>query len=938
MASQLQQTDAALQESEQWLRLAQRAARIGTWEWNVQTGEVSWSEGIWRLLGLEQNTEEPSIQPWIDFIHPDDREQAMRNVETVFAHGENYYDEFRILRGDGSIRWLASQGQVIRNAQGQVERFLGVNIDISDRKQVEEALETYLAQLEAVINSITEGLVIADPQGNVLMFNPAPLAMHGFQSLEEVRQHVQSFASLFDVRELDGQPVAVADWPISHALAGKTFSGRRLQLHRTDTGKRWVAQYGGTPVRNKAGEVILAIVTISDITVMYQAEQEREQLLLREQAARVEAETAREQITKILESITDGFLAFDREWRFTYLNHEGTRTLGRSAEELLGKNLWEEFPELAQSSFGRMYKRAVAEGVPLELEDYYPPFDAWFSARAYPSAVGLTLYFLNISDRKRAEAQIAALNRDLQKRVDELETLFEVIPIGILISEDPEFKQVRANPAFAEILGISQENNASYTPPEGNHSPPYKIFRNGKQLRPEETPLRFAAIHGVTVQGAEVDILRHDGKLFNLYGYAAPLYDDQGKVRGAVGAFLDITERKVAEAERERLLQRERIARETAETANRIKDEFLAVLSHELRTPLNPILGWTKLLRTKKLDEAKIAFALETIERNAKLQTQLIEDLLDVSRILQGKLTLQVCPVDLVVTIEAAKETVRLAAEAKSIQIETKFEPTNKQVSGDPNRLQQVVWNLLSNAVKFTPNGGQIHIKLEYIDTYAQITVKDTGKGINPEFLPYVFDAFRQADGTTTRKFGGLGLGLAIVRHIVEMHGGSVSVESEGEGQGATFTVKLPLADTTVEANQKSTKLEDSPSLHGVAILVVDDEPDTREVISFVLEQAGANVTKAASAREALEILAHSLPNILVCDIGMPEIDGYMLIRQVRTRSKQQGGEIPAIALTAYAGEVNQQQAIAAGFQKHLSKPVGPEELVRAIASLYTEN
>jgi PAS domain S-box-containing protein len=1058
--------EAALQQSEQRLRLAQRAANVGTWEWNLQTNEVSWSEGIWRLLGLEHNCEQPGIKAWADFIHPGDRERTMQNVEAIFAQGEDYYDEFRIIRADGSIRWLASIGQVIRNPHRQVERFLGVNIDISDRKYAEEALETNLAQLEAVINSMTEGLVMVDPQGNVLMFNPAALAMHGFQSVEEVRQPVEFFANLFKVQELDGSPVALADWPISRALAGEVFSRRRLRLHRLDTGKRWVAEYGGTPVRNKTGDVILAIVTSGDVTLQYEAEealraseerfqafmahspaaawitdvngrmiylnptyfrmfkfsesdvigksifeiydpefaqqffenirtvartnqvveaietaprpdgtvgeflvykfpilnsseqamvggvaiditeqqaalrdrnnaqQEREQLLIREQAARVEAETAQEQITKILESITDGFIAFDREWRFTYVNYEGTRTLGRSRKELLGKNVWEEFPELAETSFGKLYKRAIAQEEPLELEDYYPPFDAWFSVRAYPFPGGLALYFLNISDRKRAEAKIAALNRDLQKRVDELQTLFEVIPIGILIAEDLEFKNVRANPAFAHILGIANGENASYTPPSGSSSLSYQVFRNGRKLAPAETPLRYAAIHGVEVEGAEVDILRHDGTLFNLYGYAAPLFDEQGKSRGAIGAFLDITERKVAEAEREQLLERERVARETAESANRVKDEFLAVLSHELRTPLNPILGWTRLLRTGKVDRQKTALALETIERNVKLQTQLIEDLLDVSRILQGKMTLNVCPVDLAVTIEAAKETVRLAAEAKSIQIQTELEPTSKQVMGDPNRLQQVVWNLLTNAVKFTPPGGQVHVKLEYVGTDAQITVKDTGKGISPEFLPYVFDTFRQADGTITRKFGGLGLGLAIVRHIVEMHGGSVRAQSPGEEQGAKFTVRLPLLSTTVQPNQNGNALQDSPNLSGIQILVVDDEPDSRELISFVLSTAGAQVTTAASAREALEILQKSRFDILVCDIAMPEMNGYMLIQQVRAWAVEQGGQIPAIALTAYAGELNRQQAIAAGFQHHISKPLEPEELIGAIALL----
>jgi PAS domain S-box-containing protein len=393
---------------------------------------------------------------------------------------------------------------------------------------------------------------------------------------------------------------------------------------------------------------------------------------------------------------------------------------------------------------------------------------------------------------------------------------------------------------------------------------------------------------------------------------------------------------------RSHLYEAERTARSAAEAANRIKDEFLAVLSHELRTPLNPILGWAKLLRSRKFDPATSDRALETIERNAKLQTQLIEDLLDVSRILQGKLSLKVCPVDLVSTIKAAIETVRLSAEAKSIQIQAILEPGIGQVSGDANRLQQVVWNLLANAVKFTPPGGQVEITLEQVGTQAHITVTDTGKGIVPEFLPYVFDYFRQADGSTTRTFGGLGLGLAIVHHLVELHGGTVSASSLGEGQGATFLIKLPCLPNERERHSDE---EDNLSrlnfhslpLSGLQILVVDDDADMREFLCFMLEQYGATVTSVASAREALTTLRQSPPNVVISDIGMPEMDGYMLMRQVRSLKPEQGGNIPAIALSAYAAEIDYQQAIAAGFQQHISKPVEPEKLVDAIALLINE-
>jgi PAS domain S-box-containing protein len=398
----------------------------------------------------------------------------------------------------------------------------------------------------------------------------------------------------------------------------------------------------------------------------------------------------------------------------------------------------------------------------------------------------------------------------------------------------------------------------------------------------------------------------------------------------------DMTERKSAEVEREQLLQQTQAAKEAAETANRIKDEFLAVLSHELRSPLNPILGWTRMLQTGRLNSAQSKHALATIERNAALQAQLIEDLLDISRILRGKLVLNVVSIDLSSIVRAALETIRLAAEAKNIQLQTAFEGRRWRISGDIARLQQVVWNLLSNAVKFTPEQGRVEIRLSEVGHHAQIEVSDTGKGISAEFLPYVFERFRQEDGSTTRQFGGLGLGLAIVQQIVELHGGTVSVSSPGENQGATFTVTFPLEQSELPSLPNSGELSTvaHASLDGIHVLIVDDEPDARDFQAFVLEQRGANVTVVDSAIAALQQLNQAIPDILLSDIGMPDMDGYMLMQLIRSRTPEQGGMIPAIALTAYVGELNQQKAIESGFQQHFAKPVDPDLLIQAIADL----
>ncbi len=389
-------------------------------------------------------------------------------------------------------------------------------------------------------------------------------------------------------------------------------------------------------------------------------------------------------------------------------------------------------------------------------------------------------------------------------------------------------------------------------------------------------------------------------------------------------------------------------ARADAETANRLKDEFLATVSHELRTPLNAILGWSRMLSSGKLDEPGIVRAVEIIERNAKAQGQIIEDILDVSRIITGKLRLDVSPVEIAEAIEAAVDTLRPTADARSVRLHAMLETRPSLVLGDANRLQQIVWNLLSNAIKFTPKGGRVQISLSRINSHVEILVSDTGQGISKNFLPYVFERFRQADSSPSRSYGGLGLGLAIVRHLVELHGGSVMADSPGEGGGATFTVRLPLAIMREGGNQldsasalhlhraaeKGISAEITTDLSGVRVLVVDDEADARELLRALLGQCGAEVRAAGSALEAIQLLKAWLPDVLVSDIGMPGRDGYALIREVRTLAATKGGNVPAIALTAYARSEDRLKALRSGFQTHIAKPVEPAELCAVVASL----
>ncbi|MFT3685745.1 MAG: response regulator [Phycisphaerales bacterium] len=402
-------------------------------------------------------------------------------------------------------------------------------------------------------------------------------------------------------------------------------------------------------------------------------------------------------------------------------------------------------------------------------------------------------------------------------------------------------------------------------------------------------------------------------------------------------------ERQALAQSEERLrqtLESERAARAEAERAGRMKDEFLATLSHELRTPLNAILGWTHLLRKQGANAGTVEQGLSVIDRNARLQTQLIADLLDMSRIISGKMRLDVQRVELPLVIEAALESVRPAAEAKDVRIQSVLEPIKEPIHGDPARLQQIVWNLLSNAVKFTPRGGRVQVVLARVNSHVEVTISDTGKGIKPDFLPHVFDRFRQADSSAAREHGGLGLGLAIVKQLVELHGGSVHAASEGDGKGATFSIHLPLAvlhqaaHQTEKVHPRAAPLSpvdgDEPDLAGVRVLVVDDEPDARDIVRRVLEEAGATVWAAGSAREGVEQAAAHAPDVIISDIGMPGEDGYSFIRSLRNA----GHQIPAAALTAFARSEDRTRALLAGYQTHLSKPVEPSELLAAIASL----
>ncbi|MEG4199100.1 response regulator [Microcoleus sp. Pol12A5] len=526
---------------------------------------------------------------------------------------------------------------------------------------------------------------------------------------------------------------------------------------------------------------------------------------------------------------------------------------------------------------------------------------------------------------KQQATQLAAVNSELSKSEERFRTLCACSPLGIYLA-DVEGRCTYINPRCQAICGLTLEESLA------------EVWQ--REVHPEDRDRVVADWLAWIKESQEYSNefrLAGSETVRWVHVQSSPMFSDLGKLIGHVGTVRDVTDRKQAEEERGRLL-REQVARQEAERANQMKDEFLAILSHELRTPLNAILGWSRLLRTKTFDQDTIEKALETIERNAKSQSQLIEDILDVSRILRGKLNLNKHPIRLESAINLAIDSLQPLAEEKSIVLELTCSPNVGEVMGDFDRLQQIVWNLLSNAIKFSPQEGKVEVRLESVGDEAQIEIIDSGIGIAPDFLPYVFDRFRQADSSTTRSYGGLGLGLAIVRHLVELHGGKVYAENN-PGVGAKFTVALPVAQRKTQgAGDAWSPLNDAtevlPTLTNLQLLVVDDDDDTREFLIALLEDEGAIVRSAASVAGAVAALESYWPDLLLSDIGMPQADGYELIARVREMEVLRGGKMPAIALTAYAREEERKQALEAGFQMHLSKPVDITKLIAAIANL----
>jgi PAS domain S-box-containing protein len=771
--------------------------------------------------------------------------------------------------------------------------------------------------LAAIVSSSDDAIIAKNLDGIVQWGNAAVERVFGYTPLELVGRSVRILIPPDRQHEED-------------EILARLRKGERIDHYETvrigKDGRELDISLTVSPVRDASGAIVGVSKTARDIT-----EQKRAQ---RELAAQ------KEWLRVTLASIGDGIIASDPQGRVTYLNAVAEQLTGWSNEQAQGRGLADVFEIVNEITRQRVENPAGLvlrsgrivglanhtvligrDGVERPITDSAAPIldDAG-------RTLGVVLAFRDVTEQRRAEELVA-------EQREWFETTLESVGDAVMAT-DVHGRVVFMNPVAEQLTGWTVEEAREHACTD--------IFRivNEDTRHTVENPVTRVLQHGVVVGLANHTLLiAKDGTERPIDDSGAPIRNRHGRIVGAVLVFRDVTERRRADAERERLLTAERIARAEAERANRLKDDFVAMVSHELRTPLNAILGWTDLMLKRPDDPALAARGLETVSRNTRLQAQLVADLLDISRIVSGKLSLELQGVQLAAVVEAAVESVEPAAAKKGLTIDKQLDATIAPVVGDPARLQQVLSNLLSNALKFTSSGGTIRVTLRRKGTDAEIVVADDGSGIAPEFLPHVFDRFQQADASRSRRFGGLGLGLSIAKNLVQLHGGAVVAESEGLGRGATFTVTLPVvAPPTLrdDAPHSAASGEGAPremSLEGIRILVVEDDADGAEFVRRVLESYGAAVHVAASAQAALDSLATARPDILISDIGLPELDGYQLLERIRQDGSTHGAAVYAIALTAFAGTDDRRRALRAGYQAHLAKPIDSGDLLATAAN-----
>jgi PAS domain S-box-containing protein len=780
------------------------------------------------------------------------------------------------------------------------------------------------AYLAAIVESSDDAIIAKDLDGIVQWSNAAAERVFGYAPNELIGQSIRILIPPDRQQEED-------------EFLTRLRRGERIDHFETvriaKDGRLVDISLTVSPVRDASGAIVGVSKTARDITA-----QKRAQAALAAQ---------KEWLRVTLASIGDGIIASDPQGRVTYMNAIAEQLTGWTNDDARGKPLADVFHIVNETTRQRVDNPAglvLRSGQIVGLANHtvligrdgteYPITDS-----AAPilddsgRTLGVVLAFRDVTGQRRAEELIA-------EQREWFETTLESVGDAVMATD------VRGHVVFMNPVA---EHLTGWTAGEARDRPCADIFRivNEDTRRVVENPVTRVLQHGIVVGLANHTLLiAKDGTERPIDDSGAPIRNRQGRIVGVVLVFRDVSDRRRADverdaaaSERERLLAGERLARAEAERANRLKDDFVAMVSHELRTPLNAILGWTDLMLKKRDDPALTTRGLETVARNTRLQAQLVADLLDLSRIVSGKLSLELQSVHLSSIVEAAIETVEPGAVKKGVTIERDLDATIEPMAADPARLQQVLWNLLSNALKFTPSGGTVRVTLRRKGPDAEIVVADNGTGIAPEFLPHVFDRFQQADGSRARRFGGLGLGLSIARNLAQLHGGSVVAESEGLGRGATFTVTLPVAappglsEEALRSAASREAVSQEVSLTGIRILLVEDDADSAEFVRRILESYGATVLVTMSAQEALAAFQTGRPDILISDIGLPEMDGYQLLERIRQQDAKDGGAIPAIALTAFAGTDDRRRALRAGYQAHLAKPVDSGDLLATAAS-----
>jgi PAS domain S-box-containing protein len=773
-----------------------------------------------------------------------------------------------------------------------------------------------------------------DPSGRVPSWNEGAQRIMGYSAEAAIGRYVEMFYAPEDVAE--GRPKCEL------ALAAERGQLRSQVWQVRKDGSRFLADVVTTAIRDEQTGLLRGFGRMTcDRTVQKQAldeQQQREALLF-----------------LLIERAPAALAMFDREMRYLAYSQRWLADFGLGERSLRGISYYEVFPEIPQR-WKDIHARCLAGEVLRSDGDSFLRADGrteWMRWEIQPwrtaaGTVGGIIIFSELTtEQRRTQAELARLlvaeqalrveaqaaNAAKDRYVGELRDseerqrlAVEAAHIGMWL-RDLNTGRVVQSPLAAKLIGVRGL--------EINVDEFFEAVHPDDRDRVRSAVAR--ALSERTDYRAQFRVVWPDGSEHWISALGCASYDGAGRPIRLTGVSIDITAQRRAEDERAQLLERERAARAEAEAATVAKDEFLAVLSHELRTPLQSMLGWTQILRNRNLDEQTFRKGIDTIERNVRAQTKLIEDLLDVSRIVAGKLLLEHRPTDLATVIEAALESVRSSALSKKIRIEVNIEPSQTVVMGDADRLQQIVCNLLSNAVKFTPAGMGVAVRLERVGPLARISVRDEGCGISAEFLPQVFERFRQANVSRRGSHGGLGLGLAIVRHLAELHGGTVKAESDGEGRGATFTVVLPVVSTQralLAKGETGPRVGTAPTLEGLQILVVDDDPDACELLETTFEEKGASVRSVQSVRAAKEALESFPPHLLLTDVGMPDQDGYALIKWVRDKERTQGRHVPAVALTAFASQADREHALAEGFDAHVAKPADPVDLARTVARL----